>query len=614
MHSVTAQQATMAQPLAAIPAYGFTPQQMRAAYGIDQIAFGSVSGDGTGQTIAIVDAYDDPSLVSTRDPNFATSDLAMFDKQFGLPDPPSFTKLNEFGGTTLPGTDPSNSWEMEEALDVEWAHAIAPNASIVLIECNTAGLGDLLNAGAKTAASLPGVSVVSMSFGTSEFGSGESSYDSNFTTPAGHQGVTFLASTGDSGSPGEYPAYSPNVVAVGGTSLKLNGDNSYQSEVAWSGSGGGTSQFESEPTYQQGLQSTGKRTIPDVAFDANPSTGVAVYDSFGRSSPWVQVGGTSLSAPSWAGLIAIANQGRVAAGGTTLNGLSQTLPAIDSLPSGDFHDITSGSNGSTFQAKPGYDEVTGLGTPVANLLVPDLAFYGMTSKLVVTAQLPSNVTAGVPFGLTVAVENQGGSVLTSYSGNVTVTLHGGPAGGLLGGTTSVAAVNGVAAFSGLTLDSAGTGFTIQISSNSISTTSNALSVSPAAAAQLLVTLQPPASVTAGAAFGLAATAYDAFGNVATGFTGNVNVAIATGPDGDILDGSTSVAAVGGVATFSGLTLAKTASGYTFQVSSSDTDIGDECGRECDAGRCAAGSDITASGQHHRGFIVFNDGHCIRRIR
>ena len=121
----------------------------------------------------------------------------------------------------------------------------------------------------ETAASLPGVSVVSMSFGSSEF-SYEKDYDSAFTTPCGHEGVTFVASTGDSGSPGEYPAFSPNVVAVGGTSLQLNADSTYQSETAWSYSGGGISAYETEPTYQQSIQSTGQRTIPDVAFDADP--------------------------------------------------------------------------------------------------------------------------------------------------------------------------------------------------------------------------------------------------------------------------------------------------------------------------------------------------------
>ena len=173
---------------------------------------------------------------------------------------------------------------------------------------------------------------------------GEQSLDSTFVTPTGHQGVTFVAASGDDGgysvdasgnpttTPGIlYPAASPNVLAVGGTTLNLNADSSYNSETAWSGSGGGTSLYETEPAYQQGVQTTGFRTIPDVAFDADPNTGVAVYDSYNNtdnSGPWVEVGGTSLAAPSWAALIAIANQGRVLAGATTLDGPSQTLPAL----------------------------------------------------------------------------------------------------------------------------------------------------------------------------------------------------------------------------------------------------------------------------------------------
>ena len=114
-----------------------------------------------------------------------------------------------------------------------------------------------------------------------------------FTTPVGHGGVTFLASTGDDGSPGSFPAYSPNVVAAGGTTLTLSGNN-YVSETGWSDSGGGQSVYESEPSYQHGVQTSNYRQIPDVSFDANPATGVAVYDSYddGSSTPWVQVGGT----------------------------------------------------------------------------------------------------------------------------------------------------------------------------------------------------------------------------------------------------------------------------------------------------------------------------------
>ena len=205
----------------------------------------------------------------------------MFDKQFGLPDPPSFLKINENGSSiSLPGQDPSGAgnpngnWEVEEALDVEWAHAIAPAASIVLVECTSDNSNDLYS-GVVTAVDRSGVSVVSLSWGSSEF-NGEQTFDGDFA----RTGVTVVASTGDGGSPGEYPAYSPNVLAVGGTSLYLNSNSTYSSETAWSGSGGGTSAFESEPTYQDGVQSTGRRTIPDVAYDADPNTGVPVYDTY----------------------------------------------------------------------------------------------------------------------------------------------------------------------------------------------------------------------------------------------------------------------------------------------------------------------------------------------
>ncbi|HEY5312937.1 MAG TPA: S8 family serine peptidase, partial [Pirellulales bacterium] len=197
---------------------GKTPAQIRQAYAVNQITLdgGAIQGDGTGQTIAIVDAYDDPTI---------SADLNNFDQTFGLAAPPSFKKVDQDGGTNYPSVDtldaPGDTWEVEEALDVEWAHALAPGANILLVEASVTASGpdlDDLMAAAEYAASVPGVSVVSMSWGTSEFSS-EAQFDSDFVTPAGHSGVTFVASTGDQGAPGEYPAYSPNVLAVGGTSL-----------------------------------------------------------------------------------------------------------------------------------------------------------------------------------------------------------------------------------------------------------------------------------------------------------------------------------------------------------------------------------------------------------
>ena len=311
-----------------------------------------------------------------------------------------------------------------------------------------------------------------MSWGSSEF-NGESFYDSNFTTPAGHQGVTFVASTGDQGSPGEYPAYSPNVLAVGGTSLYLNAGGSYESESAWSGSGGGTSIVEAAPAYQEGTGASAARTIPDVSSDADPNSGVPVYDSYNGTSatPWEQVGGTSLAAPTWAGLIAIANQGRVAWGGPTLDGSEQTLPAIYAISSGDFHDVTTGGNGGD-SAGPGYDLVTGRGTPRANLLVPDLADYGLVEKLAVTAEPPSNVQAGAPFALSVKVENASGVMEQDFDGSVTVSLGTNPGGTSPGETLTVTAQNGIATFSSLTLDRAGAGFTFLVTAGGADVTTS----------------------------------------------------------------------------------------------------------------------------------------------
>jgi hypothetical protein len=382
---------------------GRTPQQIRAAYGIDSIELGSVVGDGTGQTIAIVAVYDNPKLVSSTDTSFFSSDLHQFDMAFGLPDPPSFRKLDQNGGVNYPGVDPAGpgadrGWEAEEALDVEWAHAIAPQANIVLIEARSRDFGDLSTA-INTARNMAGVSVVSMSFGWPEDqgdpatnAARELSMDALFTTPAGHQGVTFVAASGDDGSPGTYPAYSPNVLAVGGTSLTTNSDGSYEVEYGWNGSGGGQSMYEPEPSYQSAVQNTGFRQIPDVAFDGDPNTGVAIYDSydFGNSRPWAMVGGTSLGAPCWAGLIAIANQLRASQGLGTLDGRSQTLPGLYAMPEADFHDVTIGTVDRP-AVGPGYDEVTGLGTPVANKLVSDLAFLiqGVPPTIVGAAPSPT---------------------------------------------------------------------------------------------------------------------------------------------------------------------------------------------------------------------------------
>ena len=346
---------------------GLTPAQVKAAYGINQITVPSGQLAGAGQTIAIINAYDNPNI---------RSDLALFSTTFGLP-AANLTIAKQYINGAAPRTD--SGWAGEIALDVEWAHAIAPGANILLVEANSASLSNLL-AAVDYARNQPGVSVISMSWGASEF-SGEASYDSHFTTPAGHTPITFIAASGDGGAGAMWPAVSTNVIGVGGTTLNQS-SGTYISETAWSGSGGAYSRYIVEPSYQTSVQSTGRRGSPDVAYDANPNTGFAVYDTVpdGNQTGWFQIGGTSAGAPQWAALIAIVNQNRVAAGKSTL---SNAPAAIYSLPSADFHDITTGSNG--LRATAGYDPVTGRGTPIARLVVQGLVGATSATTLATTA-------------------------------------------------------------------------------------------------------------------------------------------------------------------------------------------------------------------------------------
>ena len=247
-----------------------------------------------------------------------------------------------------------------------------------------------------------------MSWGTTEFW-GESAYDSIFTTPAGHTGVTFVAASGDSGAwyGPMYPSVSPNVLAVGGTTLTLAANNTYGSETGWSDSTGGFSGYDSdwrtyepEPSYQTAtLQaaglSYGVRTTPDVSFNADPNTGVAVYDSvpYSGQSGWFQVGGTSAAAPAWAGLVAIADQGLATAGKPTLSN-TQVQTDLYALPSSDFNDITTGFNG--YYATSGYNLVTGLGSPKANLVIAGiLAANGVSEGSAATQVTASTPTSHV---------------------------------------------------------------------------------------------------------------------------------------------------------------------------------------------------------------------------
>lgn len=452
---------------------GYGPAQIRHAYGFDSVSFSGTPADGAGTTIAIVDAYDNPNVAS---------DLKQFDLQFGLPDP-AFRKVNQTGGTTMPAAD--RGWGSEIVLDVEWAHAIAPGASILLVEANSNSFSDLMTA-VNYARNQPGVVAISMSWGGGEF-SGETTYDTYFTTPAGHGGVAFFASSGDTGAPTSYPSVSPNVVSVGGTSLRLS-TGKYGSESGWSGSGGGVSAYESQPSYQNGVvtQSTTRRTNPDVAYDSDPSTGFAVYDSFsnGTASPWSQFGGTSAAAPQWAALTAIVDQGRALQGLGALDGRTQLLPAIYTLAAGDFHDVTTGgSTGSpSYAASTGYDLVTGRGTPIANLVITDLAAWSAPSAPTTAPSVPQSFTGTGTSTTQVSLTWTASTGATGYrlyqvSGSSSTLVAS------LTGTATSAAVNGL---------TAGTTYTFRLDAfNTAGTASATTQVATLAAAAIAA----PASVS-----------------------------------------------------------------------------------------------------------------------
>jgi len=258
----------------------------------------------------------------------------------------------------------SSSWGLEESLDVEWAHAIAPQANIVLVEATSNANNNLY--AAVDWATNNGAHIVSMSWGGGD-ASGESSLDTHFN----HSGVSYVASAGDAGGVVEYPSASPYVLSVGGTSLTIDTNGHYVGESAWSSGGGGTSVGESEPTYQKnyGINLSGRGT-PDVSYNADPNTGFYVYDSFvAGGGGWFQVGGTSAGAPQWAALIALADQSRSTPLSTNnLTSRTEYNAATGTVYASNYHDVTTGSNG--FAAGPGYDLATGVGSPQANNLVP----------------------------------------------------------------------------------------------------------------------------------------------------------------------------------------------------------------------------------------------------
>jgi len=329
-----------AKPLATTSyQYGYSPSDLRAAYLLP-------STGGTGHTIAIVDAYDDPR---------AEADLNAYRSRFGLGSCTTsggcFRKVNGTGGTSLPS--PDVNWSQEISLDLDMASAICPQCKILLVEASSPSFS-AFGAAVNTAVRL-GATEVSNSYGTNQEPSNETSYDAYYN----HPGVMITASAGDSGyDQFGFPAASRYVTAVGGTRLYRSSASRGWSESAWSLGGSGCSRYEPKPSWQTDTGCT-KRMVADVAAVADPSTGVAVYDSYGSSggANWFVVGGTSASAPIVAGVYALAG-----------NGKSLTYGSLPYSHRSSLYDPTSGHNGSCSTAyfctaRSGYDGPTGLGTP-----------------------------------------------------------------------------------------------------------------------------------------------------------------------------------------------------------------------------------------------------------
>lgn len=369
--------------------YRYTPSGIAGAYQIT-----SALGDGTGQTIALIDDLGSPNV---------QSDLASFSQEFNLPSAQLTVAYPEgtpawddttchFGTTEIGFSSVCAAWAAEISLDVQMAHAIAPGANLLLVIVNPLGATTVadylqLKMTAVDYAVAQGATVVSMSWGYSEY-SGINGFDTHFNVP----GVTFVAAAGDSPGQLSWPGTSPYVLSVGGTQLEY--DNSFRDESAWYRTGGGVSQYVPIPSYQVGIggtASTTNRSVPDVAAMADGGSGFWVYDSIngpafnGDTRPlvngmpqavpntrynWIAGDGTSAATPFWAGIIALANGKRT----TPLGDVHAALYGKNAATG--FLDITLGCidpySPSPICAGTGYDLATGLGVPIGSTLVPYL--------------------------------------------------------------------------------------------------------------------------------------------------------------------------------------------------------------------------------------------------
>ena len=446
-----------ATPLAAGTAVAtYTPAQIRAAYGLPvlpaagaAITSAQAAQFGAGQTIYLIDAQDDPN---------SAAELATFNQKFGLPGCATttlaptaalplaaapttgctFSVVHSTASGAMTAITPTyeSGWATEIALDVQWSHATAPQARIILIEAPDASLNSLV--GAVELANSMGPGIVSMSFGAAE-GNWTGSLDSSFGAAA----MTYLGAAGDSGAGVEWPAVSSHVLAVGGSTLTYSGSGA-RSEAVWSGTGGGISQYVAAPGYQTGavpgVGAWGYRSVSDVSMNADPTTGqYVVVIAPGSTASWVSAGGTSLATPQWAGIIAVADAER-AQGSLAPLGQPHTqlyhLAAQATVYASDLYDITHGSDGSCGDcyAGAGYDAPSGLGTPNAAALLAELTAAPAATAPVVAAATVTGTT-GVPLSFAPAV---------TAADAVTYTLSGAPAGMSIAATGLVSWANPLA--------------------------------------------------------------------------------------------------------------------------------------------------------------------------
>jgi subtilase family serine protease len=380
----------------------YSPQEMRNIYGVTPLINQGLIG--TGQTIVIIDSFGSPDPLK---------DLKQFDADYGLPDPPSFKVFSPLGTVPLDKkNDDQMGWAQETNLDIQWAHVMAPGASLVLLTSPVSetqglqGIPEFLKLEQYAIDHNLG-KVFSQSWGTTEetlfMPEGKKMLDkfnAFFQNASKHQKITFITASGDAGTLNPdvnnhsypfptvgFPANSPWVTTVGGTSLYADTNGTYQSEKAWNkgigaATGGGYSQYFRAPGYQQKYLpksfqtvSKGYRGLPDVAYNADSETSIPVYLSFMPDPGYYLFGGTSAGAPQWAGIIADANQ----RAGHPLGFLNESLYKIGhnaSIYKQTFHDIVKGDNkqGSVpgYNASIGWDAVTGWGTPKADALLPYL--------------------------------------------------------------------------------------------------------------------------------------------------------------------------------------------------------------------------------------------------